>query len=129
MENRTTAPREAQSDEDLSPEERYASILGPLFEKYGKSPSKIAYWEVPDFGLVVAVKPEDPLEYSKLVNLLRQDEVDTNAAIASFALRCVVYPDRDTTKRIFKELPAFALTVGNRGQKLCGSGIKELGKG
>ena len=120
---------EAKNDEDLSPEERYASILEPLFAEHGKGPNKIAYWEVPDFGLVVATKPKDPMEYSKLVNLLRQDEVDTNSAIAGFALKCVVHPDRETTKRIFKELPAFALTVGNRGQKLCGSGIKELGKG
>lgn len=118
-----------KEDEDLTPEERYASILDPLFERYGKSASKIAYWEVPEFGLVVAVKPEDPLEYSKLVNLLKQDEVDATSAVASFALKCVVHPDRETIKRIFKELPAFALTVGNRGQKLCGSGIKELGKG
>lgn len=115
------------SNEDLTPEERYASVLNPIIEQYGKS--KIAYWEVPDFGLLVAAKPKDPLEYSKLVNELKQEEVDANQAITSFALKCVLFPDAQTTKKIFKEYPAFALKVGKRGQELCGSNFKELGKG
>ena len=114
---------------DLSPddiEKRFADVLCRLREKHGK----IAFWLLDDHGLVVAAKPENPKVYHNLINQLRNEKGDTAVALESFAIACTVYPeDKEVVKRVFRDLPAFGAVVAARGQVLCGSDIKELGKG
>lgn len=102
----------------------HEAILAPLREKHGE----IAYWDVPGFGLVVAAAPDSEKEYDRLVNELNNAEIDKAVSLRTFALACVVYPDREQARTIFKRKPAFATKVAARGQKLCGSDIEELGK-
>lgn len=100
------------------------AILAKLSEEHGD----IASFDVPGFGLVVLAVPDNDAEYNDLVNRLADTNADKAVAMRNFALACVVHPDRDTAKRIFKKRPAFALACCKRGQQLCGSEIKELGK-
>ncbi len=108
--------------EETSAEE--SAVLAKLREKHGE----IASWKVPGHGLVVAANPENAAEYDRLVNTLKKDDADASAALRTFALQCVVHPDREAAKAIFKAKPAFALKVAARGQQLAGAGIEELGK-
>jgi hypothetical protein len=101
-----------------------AALVAELRAKH----DDIAYWAVPRFGLVVAAAPENPKEYHRLVNDLKNDKIDSAVALETFALACVVHPTREEAKRIFRAKPAFALKVAGRGQRLCGSDIQELGK-
>jgi hypothetical protein len=118
----------ATAEDEVDPREKYRDILDPLREKHGGE-KKIQYWEVPDFGLVVATKPENyAAEIARLQNLLRNEDADPMPALRTFALKCVVHPDRDTARRIFDALPLFVSQVAIAGQRFCGSGIKALGK-
>lgn len=101
-------------------------ILAPLRAKYGEE--GIAVWPVPGWGLVVAAVPENEKEYDRLVNDMNDPNADKMVALRAFALACIVYPDRETAKKMFKAKPAFATAVAKRGQQLCGSEIRELGK-
>jgi hypothetical protein len=89
---------------------------------------EIAYYNVPGFGLVIVAAPENEKEYDSLVNRLQDDKQDKAVAMRSFALACVVHPDRETAKKIFKKKAAFALKVAARGQELAGGEIQEQGK-
>ena len=102
----------------------HEEVLAPLRAEHGD----IAHWDVPGFGLVVAASPENPGEYHRLVNDLKDDKKDAAVALETFALACIVHPDREAAKKIFKKKPAFAVKVAKRGQELCGSDIEELGK-
>lgn len=115
--------------EVLTLEEKYAEILGPLLHKHGGR-KKVTIWDVPDFGLVVAAKPPNAgNELARFRQLVGAEGVDPMPAIVQLALKCIVHPDQETARKIFDELPLFPTEVAKAGQRHCGLGMKELGKG
>lgn len=119
---------EEASTEEISVEEQ--ETLARLRDQYGD----VSYWHVPKFGMVVAACPPNPKEYDRFVNAIRprlsaDEDEDAASAVETFAMACVVHPDRDAVKKLFRRYPAFKGVVSRAGQKLAGSGIKELGKG
>lgn len=118
MKNETTAP---------APEDELDSILERLEAEHGK----IEAWETEDVGLVVAARPKNAAaQYEALFNSLASEGDDKAVALRNFGLACIVYPtDAAKIATLKRDAPAFLLTVGTAGQKLCGSGYVALGKG
>jgi len=88
---------------------------------------EIATYKVPRFGLVVIAAPTNPAEYSRLVDSLKSDKSSAGSALQTFALACVVHPEREKVKQLLKRKPAFGMTLAARGQELAGGDIEELG--
>ena len=99
-------------------------LLAKAREEHGE----IAWYDLKHLGIVIIAAPANAEEYDSLVNRLANDKADKALAMRNFALACVVHPDRETAKKIFKAKPAFALKVGARGQELAGGEIEEQGK-
>jgi len=109
--------------------DQHEALLAPLRAKY----DELAYFMPPrgfeQVGLVVVAAHPNPKVYQNFVNQVSKDSTDKAVATENFALNCVVHPDRETAKAIFKKKPALGLKISVRAQELAGSDSKELGKG
>lgn len=103
-----------------------------IIDKFrAKFDGDIAIWPAPKGfeGVIVAAAPENSKIYENLVNKLNNPKgSDTSFELIQFATACVVHPDRETVKAIFKKKPGLALKIANRCQELAGVEIEELGK-
>jgi hypothetical protein len=103
----------------------YESIVEPLKKKYGAS--KIAYWDVPDFGLLVVAKPTRTVHHKWLTDG-SNPELSKAVVEENYAVACTVHPEPAIARKIFEEYPALTTRVTARLIDLAGFEIKELGK-
>jgi hypothetical protein len=120
---------QAGKTEDELIMDQHKTLLEPLRAKY----DDIAIFMPPrgfeQVGLIVVAAHPNPKVYQNFVNQVSKDSTDKAVATENFALNCVVHPDRETAKAIFKKKPALGLKISVRAQELAGSDSKELGKG
>lgn len=132
IENEGAAAPDASAQDGKTEDEllidKHKALLDPIRAKYDEISIFVAPKGFEQVGLVVVAAPLNPKSFQNFVNLVSKDSTDKAVATENFALVCIVHPDRETAKAIFKKKPAFALKVAGRAQELAGSDTKELGK-
>jgi hypothetical protein len=125
-----TDPSKALSGEELTEEEALlaanADVIAAARAKY----DEIAILQPPKgfSGIIILAPPENPKTYQTFANNVNKPNCDIAVETQTFAIACVVHPDRAAIKAMFTKRAALAFTIAKRGQELCGSEAKELGK-
>jgi hypothetical protein len=108
--------------------DKHEALLAPFRAKYDEIALFVPPKGFEHVGLIVVAAPLNPKVFQNFVNQVSKDTTDKAVASENFALTCVVHPDRETAKSIFKKKPATALKICGRAQELAGADAKELGK-
>ena len=109
--------------------DQHKALLDPIRAKYDEIAMFLPPRGFEHVGLIVVAAHANPKVYQNFVNQVSKESTDKAVATENFALSCVVHPDRETAKAIFKKKPALGLKISVRAQELAGSDSKELGKG
>lgn len=98
-------------------------IVAPLREKHGE----LGVFPIPGIGLVVVKSPGFEA-FSRFQNRMTTEGIDQAAEIFELVMSCVVHPDDQAARAIFKKRPYALQKALVRVRELGGSEIEDLGK-
>ena len=130
QEQGTDPSRVAPAGEALSEEEALLAENEPIISAMRAKYDEIAILQPPKgfSGVIILAPPDNPKIFQTFANNVNKPNCDVAVETQTFAVACVVHPDRAAIKAMFAKRAALAFTIAKRGQELCGSEVKELGK-
>lgn len=82
---------------------------------------EMALFEAPN-GTEMVVRAPDRSTYNMFIADVMNEKKDRSVAMAAYALRCCVYPDKAVVNELFDRYPAFPGLIANQLSEMAGSG-------
>lgn len=95
-----------------------------------KHQGQVTFWEYEDYGLVAAARPEGGYaDFKAFFDEANSGNLSTSVALCDFALKCIVYPDKETAQKLLEDYPDDAPDICQAVREELLGGNIEQGKG